>query len=151
MGLMPIQAHLFVFYFACIACITPPVALAAFTAAPLCQGNATKIGFIAFKLGLAAFIVPYAFVYGPALLMIYNPVWEVIIAIITAIIGCASMAIGLTGWLGCRMPYVLRPIWVLASIGLIVPGTITDIAGCAGIMLAMLFQMIVYKKAKNNQ
>ena len=69
MGMPVLAAHLFILYFSSMACITPPVALAAFAASPICEGNATIIGFKAFRLGLVAFIVPYMFAYGSGLLL----------------------------------------------------------------------------------
>ena len=143
MGLMPIQAHLFVFYFSCMADITPPVALAAFTAAPLCGGNATKVGFTAWRLGLAAFIVPYAFVYGPALLLIGDDITSVFIALVTAVMGCSVMAVALIGWLKVKVNPIIRIALMVGALGLIVPGVKTDLIGVAIIvvMLGIHFKM----------
>ena len=68
MGVPPLEAHLFVFYFACIAVITPPVALASYTAAAIAKASPMKVSMAAVKLGIAAFIIPYFFVFNPALI-----------------------------------------------------------------------------------
>jgi TRAP-type uncharacterized transport system fused permease subunit len=145
MGLMPIQAHLFVFYFACIAVITPPVALAAFAAAPLCEGSATKVGIQAFKLGLAAFIVPFAFTYGPQLLF-YGAAYEILLALATAIVGCISIAIGLTGWFFGKIQLPFRLPFIVAAILLVVPGMGSDLAGMAVMTLSLVIQYFLAKK-----
>ena len=146
MGLLPIQAHLFVFYFSCMADITPPVALAAFTAAPLCGGNATKVGFTAWRLGLAAFIVPYAFVYGPSLLLIGDSVLDIAVTLVTAIAGCTVMAVALIGWFGNRVPLLLRCVLMIGALMLIIPGIRTDLAGVAIIGASLLAQTWLNKR-----
>ena len=126
-----------------MADITPPVALAAFTAAPLCGGNATKVGFTAWRLGLAAFIVPYAFVYGPALLLIGDDITSVLIALVTAVMGCSVMAVALIGWLKVKVNPIIRIALMVGALGLIVPGVKTDLIGVAIIvvMLGIHFKM----------
>jgi len=69
MGVLPIAAHLFCFYFAIIACITPPVALCAYAAASIAKSDPVKTGLEAFKLGIAGFIIPFIFVFHPGLLL----------------------------------------------------------------------------------
>ncbi len=66
-GFIPIVAHLFVFYFACISAITLPVALAAYAGAAIAKAHPNRVGFTAMKLGVAAFIAPYMFIFSPAL------------------------------------------------------------------------------------
>ncbi|MGE4354080.1 MAG: TRAP transporter permease [Oscillospiraceae bacterium] len=145
MGLLPIQAHLFVFYFACMACITPPVALAAYTAAPIADGNAMKIGSKAFKLGLAAFIVPYAFAFSPAIL-IEGSTEAIIFACLSAIIGCCALAIALTGWFAEQMNVITRVLMLSGALCMIHTGNNTDIVGY--FLFAVL---IVYQLLKSRQ
>lgn len=73
-GVEPISAHLFLFYFGCLSFITPPVCVAAYIAAGISGGNPWKTGFRAVRLGFAAFLVPWAFVFNPGILMIGSPV-----------------------------------------------------------------------------
>jgi len=69
MGVLPIAAHLFCFYFAIIACITPPVALCAYAGASIAKSDPVKTGIEAFKLGIAGFVIPFIFVFHPGLLL----------------------------------------------------------------------------------
>lgn len=69
MGVLPIAAHLFCFYFAIIACITPPVALCAYAGASIAKSDPVKTGLEAFKLGIAGFVIPFIFVFHPGLLL----------------------------------------------------------------------------------
>lgn len=150
MGLLPIQAHLFVFYFACMACITPPVALAAYTAAPIAQGNPMKIGFNAFKLGLAAFVVPFAFAFSPAIL-IEGSAAEIVLAIISALIGCAALAIAVTGWFAVSLDIVSKVLLFIGAICMIITGNISDVIGL--VLLVLILTLAVFRskkgKAKN--
>ena len=79
MGIPVIIAHLFAFYFACISLITPPVAITAYAAAAIAGADVWKTGWKAFQLGIAAYIVPYMFVFNPGLLLI-GPTSEVVVA-----------------------------------------------------------------------
>ena len=145
MGLLPIQAHLFVFYFACMAVITPPVALAAYTAAPICEGNAVTVGIKAFRLGLAAFIVPFAFAFGPQLLMIGEPL-GIIQAIVTSLIGCTVLAMALTGWGFGKITMLFRVVLFIAALCMVVPGTASDLAGVGLIVVFAAVQAMKNKK-----
>ena len=92
LGVLPIAAHFFVFYFGLMADITPPVCLAAFTGAGIAGANPTKTGFTATKLGIAAFILPYMFVFSPQLLLQNTSLIEVIPMIAGAIFGIVAVA-----------------------------------------------------------
>ena len=96
-------AHMFVFYYAILSFITPPVCVAAFAGAAIAESKAMETGVIALKLGIVAFIVPYMFVYQPALLGI-GETPEIIWAAITAIIGVIGIAGGMQGWLLVARP-----------------------------------------------
>lgn len=128
LGVSPIAAHLFVFYFAAMSAITPPVALAAFAAAGISGANPMKTGMTAVRLGIAAFIVPYIFVYGEALLLI-GTVPEVIVAVITAMIGIAGIAAAAEGWLLRHAFWYERLLLIVGSLLMIVPGVLTDVVG----------------------
>jgi TRAP transporter 4TM/12TM fusion protein len=147
MGMDPLAAHLFVFYFSCLAGITPPVALAAYAAAPIAGGNATKIGFHAFFLGIAAYIVPFMFAYGQPLLLRGQPL-EVLWAIITAIIGIACLAVACEGWLFKKVSYIERLIFFAIALLLIKPGLVTDSIGIV-FLVAMLVKHLKFSKQMN--
>ncbi len=130
MGLSPLAAHLFVFYFACLSALTPPVAVAAYAAAAIAKAKAWNVGWMSTKFAIAAFIVPYMFVYGKELLMIGSPAY-IVLAIIPSAFGIAMLAGSVQGWsvwLG-NITYVQRAILLLAALLLMKPGWISDIIG----------------------
>ena len=113
-----------------ISAITPPVALASFAAAGMAQADPWKTSWIALKLGLATFIVPFMFFYSPVLLM--KGEWiEIAQATLTGAIGVWYLAGATEGWFGGRLALPLRVLLGLAALELIHPGTVTDLAGLA--------------------
>ncbi len=128
LGVPVMAAHLFCLYFAVISAITPPVALAAYAGASLSGGNAMTTGFIATRLGLAAYIIPYMFVYGPALLTMGEPL-DVVLAAVTALVGVVGLAAAGEGWLLGRMAAWERLLTLGSALLLIKPGWMTDLAG----------------------
>ncbi|MDH4265181.1 MAG: TRAP transporter permease [Deltaproteobacteria bacterium] len=139
MGVMPIAAHLFVFYFGIISAITPPVAGAAYAAAPIAGVGPMKIGFTACRLGIAAFILPYMWVYGSALLLIGEPL-KVALGVVTSVIGIAACACAIQGYLLRPVSMLERILLLIAALFLIKPGWITD-----GIGLALLIPVIIHQ------
>ncbi len=130
LGVPEPAAHMFAFYFAVLSAITPPVALAVFAAAGLAKADMWDSGWAAMKIGAAGFIVPFMFVYQPALLMIGT--WpEIILASLTASIGIALFAGGLHGYFVTRASIWQRGVLVAAGFFLVFPGTWTDAAGIA--------------------
>ena len=149
MGVLPIAAHLFVFYFSIISAITPPVALAAYVAAGIAKANPLQVGFIAMKFGVTSFIVPFIFVYGPSLLLV--GAWgDIALAIVMAIIGTTSLAMGIQGYFfnGKRFFLLSRVLLCIASIQLIIPGLKTDLAGLALLGTAFLINHYSWKSQK---
>ncbi len=129
-GVQPLVAHLFIFYFAVISAITPPVALASFAAAGMCNADPWKTSWIALKMGLATFLVPFMFYYSPLLLLKGNPV-DIAQAFITASVGVWFLAGSTEGWFGGKLAMPLRVVMFGAALCLIHPGTITDLIGLA--------------------
>lgn len=136
-GIDMLQAHLFILYYACLSAITPPVAVAAYAAAAIAGANPMKIGFLACRLGLVAFIIPFMFVYDPSLLLIGSPI-KISISVITAILGVISLAAGLEGWFGKTLERWKQWIVVISSILLIYPSIITSIIGLIGIVFTLV-------------
>jgi TRAP transporter 4TM/12TM fusion protein len=132
-----LSAHLFVFYFGIIADITPPVALAAFAAAGVSGGDPIKTGVTAAKLAIAAFIIPYMFVFNPALLMIGATVPEIIWVVFTAIVGMTAIGAGMIGYWYRKSNWIERILCLATGLLLIYPETVTDIIGLG--MFAVLF------------
>ncbi|MBM4338475.1 MAG: TRAP transporter permease [Deltaproteobacteria bacterium] len=137
LGLPPLGAHLFIFYFSCLSAITPPVAVAAYVAAGIARANPVKVGFTAVRLGIVAFIVPYMFVYGPALLL-KGDLFSVIWATLTAIIGVSALAGAMERWfMGKGASWLQTGILFVSALLLIKPGLTTDLIGFG--LLAVLF------------
>ena len=145
LGLLPIQAHLFIFYFACISTFTPPVALAAFAAAPICGGNPFVVSIKAVRLGLVAFIVPFIFAGNTTILLIGSPI-DILLAVPTAIMGAVALAIGLSGWLWGRLNILIRVCFLVSSLTMMIPGGMTDIIGLAIFIAAMLMQRAIVRR-----
>jgi TRAP transporter 4TM/12TM fusion protein len=130
MGVEPLVAHMFVFYFAVISSITPPVALASFAAAGMAQADPWKTSWTAVKFGLATFLVPFMFYYSPVLLM--QGEWPAIIqAVATAAIGVWFLAGASEGWFGGRLAMPLRLAMAVAALSMLHPGSISDLVGLA--------------------
>ncbi len=124
-----IAAHLFAFYFANISGITPPVALAAYTAASLSKSDPMKTGYQAFFLGIASYIVPFMFVFNPVLLLMGDNPMDMIQAVITSAIGVMFLAAAVEGYFVKDMPLFQRIPLIAGALMLIKPGLITDIIG----------------------
>lgn len=140
MGLTAIQAHMFVFYFACISAITPPVAMAAYAGATISGSKPMEVGFTACKLGICAFIVPFMFCYAPTLLW-KGAAGDIIVTIITALIGATMLSYGLQRYAGCfSLPLGIIPACILIASALlmIIPGTVTDLIGVAGACVVLI-------------
>lgn len=98
LGIEPLVAHLFVFYFGIFANITPPVALASFAAAGISGGNEMRTGFISMKLAIAGFIVPFMFVYNSSLLLIDTSFLDGVLVIITSVTGVVMLGTAVEGF-----------------------------------------------------
>lgn len=128
-----IAAYMFAFYFANVANITPPVALAAYTAAGLADCSPMKTGLVAFRLGIVAYIVPFMFVYNTSLLLVGDNLWSLIAVAITSFIGVYLLSVASSGWMLSHVSLLERILFAVAALTLIWPGTITDIIGlCLG-------------------
>ena len=136
LGIPIFAAHMFLLYYSILSQITPPVALAAYAAGNIADANPNKVGFTAMRLGVIAFIIPFFFVYGPALLMIGTPL-EIIEASITSLIGCFFLAVGLEGWLVEQINIPCRILALGAAFCCIAAGLVTDLIGL-GLIVAFL-------------
>ena len=136
LGIPIFAAHMFLLYYSILSQITPPVALAAYAAGNIADANPNKVGFTAMRLGVIAFIIPFFFVYGPALLMIGTPL-EIIEASITSLIGCFFLAVGLEGWLVEKINIPCRILALGAAFCCIAAGLVTDLIGL-GLIVAFL-------------
>ncbi|WP_438804704.1 TRAP transporter permease [Oceanobacillus saliphilus] len=161
-GIPILVAHLFVFYFGIFANITPPVALAAFAGAGISGGDPMRTGFTALRLALAGFIIPYLFVYNPAMLLIdttglpvnatefpFPPVMEVILITITAIIGIIGLGAALEGYFKTHLNVLLRIVLGAGSLMMIVPETTTDIIGLIAVGAVFILNFMKNRRESN--
>lgn len=136
MGVDTLIVHLFIFYYATMSAITPPVALSSYTAAGIAQAPLGKTGWTAFKVALTGFIVPFMFVYGPPLLIGYGNWIRNVLAITTAIVGVFFLSAGIQGFLFQRANFIQRTLWVVGALLLIKPGWSTDLTGIFLVVLS---------------
>ena len=119
-GIEPLAAHLFIFYFGMLSTITPPVCLAAYTAASLARPDPMSTGWESMRLGVLAYIVPFVFVFSPALLL--RGSWDVVTwTLCSATIGTVMVGIGLVGHLFQPLGVVKRALFLIAATGLFIP------------------------------
>jgi TRAP transporter 4TM/12TM fusion protein len=135
-----LAAHMFVFYFGIIADVTPPVALAAFVGAGIAKANPLKTGIQATKLAIAAFLVPYIFVYNPSLLLIDVNAVDMILISITAIVGIIGVGAGMEGFFLMDLTVIERVIFFVGGLLLVIPGLQTDIVGFSLLAIGYIMQ-----------
>jgi TRAP-type uncharacterized transport system fused permease subunit len=142
LGVNKLAAHLFVFYSAMLSAITPPVALAAYAASGIARANPFRIAVIACQFGCAAFIVPYFFVYNPALLGINATPLIVLQAAISAIAGGFALAVALQGWLLRKINMLERAGFAAVAALMLQSGIQTDLIG-----IVLLAALVAYQIA----
>jgi TRAP-type uncharacterized transport system fused permease subunit len=128
LGIPEMSAHLFVFYFACLSMVTPPVALAAYAAAGLAGASVWETGWLAFGISLPSFIVAYGFAYNQGLIMNAPPT-EIVTVTITAALGTVALAAAVVRYLAAPTTRVERAALFLAAPLLIVPEFYSDMTG----------------------
>ncbi|MEL7565649.1 MAG: TRAP transporter permease [Dehalobacterium sp.] len=141
MGLTPMAAHLFILFFGAFSAITPPVAIAAYAAAAMNNIDPIKVGIRACQLALAAFIIPFMFVYGPPLLMDGSLI-QIIEAFVTGTLGVICMSGCIMGWFSGNLNKSMRMVLCAAALLMIYPGAFTDIIGFAVLCLLVFWQRV---------
>lgn len=134
-GILPLAAHLFLFYFGMISLITPPDCLPVYVAAAIAKANFWKTGWTGMRLAIAAYVVPFIFAYQPALILV-GSVTEIIVAVLTASVGIALLAAGCAGYLFRPISWTKRGLLWLAALLLLLPSTskvflLADVIGFA--------------------
>ncbi len=145
MGVDPFAAHLFCFYFAIISNVTPPVAVAAYAGAGLAKADPLKTGYEAFFLASSGFLVPFVFIYNPALILVGSPA-QIVYECAKAILGIVFLSAAVQGWLWGPLKGSVRITLVIASTMLIWYGFSTDVIGVVLICLGVLWQRFLDKK-----
>lgn len=143
MGVDPMAAHMFIFYFGIISNITPPVCVAAYAGAGIAQSDPFKTGFIASRLGIVGFIVPFMFVMGPSLLFQGSAI-SIILAAVSGLIGVWVLAVGLEGIFVEKLSVIERLLLIASALMLLKVGLITDALGYVLIAATLGFH-VLYK------
>ena len=146
LGVPNVQAHLLCFWLALTSNITPPVCVAAFAAASVSKGNPMKTGLHACTLGLFLYMIPFAFVYAPQVMLIGGNLTEILAVIASFILATIGLSAAIQGWLLRELSIWERLAYLASSVLLIMPKTLTDVAGL-GILLLMI--LLSYKKVKS--
>ena len=146
LGVQVEAAHLFVFYFAILSAITPPVAIAVFAACGIARSPIWETSMISVRLALTGYIIPFMFVFGPSLLMIGH--WTTVLtSAITAFIGVSFLAIGLQGYLFAPLRWLPRLLFIAAAFTLIKPGIVTDAIGVGLAAMAFVIDFLHRRSA----
>jgi TRAP transporter 4TM/12TM fusion protein len=134
LGVVPLGAHLFIFYFGMMSMVTPPVALAAYTASSIAGSGIMKTGLAAFRFALVGFTLPYMFIFRPELLMLgpdgtTAPIGTIVVAFVVAMLGIVPFAAGIAGWLFAPLSVPMRVLAFAAAATLLLPGPYVAIGG----------------------
>ena len=129
LGIAPAAAHMFSFYYAMFANLTPPVALASFAAAGLSGGDPMKTGVASVKLAIAGFIVPFMFVYSPQLMLIDTTILQGFSVALTACVGVFLIGVAVEGYFMAPVAWWLRAVVTVGALSLMHPGMMTDVVG----------------------
>lgn len=146
LGVSTFTAHMFCFYFGIVADITPPVALAAYAGAAIAKCDPFKTGVNASKLAIAAFLVPYLFVYNPQMILIGATPLNMVQVVVTSLIGMVGIGSGLTGYFLADARWYERLLLIAGGLGMLIPGTVTDLAGFAVLAVIAFLQYTRIKK-----
>jgi TRAP transporter 4TM/12TM fusion protein len=143
LGVQPLAAHLFILYFGVIADLTPPVAVAAYAGAGISGGNSMKTGFIAVRLAVAGFMIPYLFALDPGLLFINSTIGHTLLLIVTALAGVLALGAAAGGYLLDHTKIYERVILMISALALLAPGLLTDSVG-----IVLLSGVIILQKMR---
>ena len=128
MGVAPMAAHLFAFYFGLVSAITPPVALASFAAAGIAGSNPMQTGFHSFRLGIAKYVLPFVFVYNPAMVFVGD--WfHIVTAVAGGFAGIYALTVTTEGWMLARVGWIMRGIMAVVAVLMFFPDLLTDLIG----------------------
>ncbi|RJR22338.1 MAG: TRAP transporter fused permease subunit, partial [Desulfobacteraceae bacterium] len=142
-----IAAHLFIFYYACLSALTPPVALASFAAAAIANARTWDVGWQGMRFAIAGYIIPFMFVYGPAMVL-EGTGGEIAMTIITGLMGTMALAAAIQGWFIKATSLLERLILLAAAVTLIKPGWITDLVGFGLLIVIFVVQLMGKNRAK---
>ena len=155
-GIVPVAAYFFVFYFGIVADITPPVALAAYAGSAIAKAPPMKTALNATRLAIAAFVVPYIFAFSPVMLFEFAEGTSTVFMVIQVIQICITSLLGLFGIAAALNGFLLRPInplfrivMIAGGLCMMIPGTLTDVIGLVVVGGVYFLQRTGAKKAAN--
>ena len=153
-GIIPVAAYFFVFYFGIVADITPPVALAAYAGSAIAKAPPMKTALNATRLAIAAFIVPYIFAFSPVMLFEFEEglstamiILQVVQICVSSLLGIFGVAAALNGYIFGKLNPLFRILMAIGGLGMMIPGTVTDIGGLAIVGGIYFFQRLNAKRA----
>ena len=146
-GVPQVAAHFFVFYFGIVADITPPVALAAYAGSAIAKAPPMKTAVNATKLAIAAFVVPYIFAMNPAMLFVDTTALQVVLVVLTSLIGIFGVAAALNGYLFRHMNIPVRILFAVGGLLMLDPKVATDLIGIVIFGAAFLWQYFSSRRA----
>ena len=149
MGMSAMAANMFVFYFGIVADITPPVALAAYAGSAIAKSRPMRTALNASRLAIAAFLVPYVFALNPAMLFIDTVWYEVVLIAVSSFIGMISISVALEGYLIHEVNPLGRILCAAGGLALLIPGTLSDLAGLVALAIVLAAQIIENKRRKS--
>ena len=149
MGMSAMAANMFVFYFGIVADITPPVALAAYAGSAIAKSSPMRTALNASRLAIAAFLVPYVFALNPAMLFIDTVWYEVVLIAVSSFIGMISISVALEGYLIHEVNPLGRILCAAGGLALLIPGTLSDLAGLVALAIVLAAQIIENKRRKS--
>jgi TRAP transporter 4TM/12TM fusion protein len=148
-GVEPLAAHFFVFYYAIFAGLTPPVCGTVFVASAMADSNWLKTAWISIRLSIGAFLVPFILIFNPGMILI-GTTTEIIQTSITSLFGIAALGAGFMGYCTRNLNWPIRIILIAAGIAMVHPGLVTDIVGVAVILAVFIYLKISGKKQAAN-
>ena len=149
LGVPALTAHFFVFYYGCISTITPPVALAAYVAGGIAGANINKVGWTAAAYAITSFVLPFAFMFGPGLLL-SGSILQNIVAVVTGFAGIGAVAAGVTGSLLQPINALTRLVVGVSGLCLLIQGPVTAAIGAVGLAVAFLLGRMKSNQVQNS-
>ena len=149
MGASALSAHMFIFMFACVGALTPPVAITAYTAAAIAKSNPNQTGFTSFRMGIVAYIIPFIFLLNPAILLEGSGM-NVVLAAATAILGVFCLTGAIEGYLLKYWSLVARVMLGIGALMMMIPGMTTDLIGIGLVVVAFILDKVIFKPQPKN-
>ena len=149
MGASALSAHMFIFMFACVGALTPPVAITAYTAAAIAKSNPNQTGFTSFRMGIVAYIIPFIFLLNPAILLEGSGM-NVVLAAATAILGVFCLTGAIEGYLLKYWSMVARVMLGIGALMMMIPGVTTDLIGIGLVVVAFILDKVIFKPQPKN-